>query len=81
MARTDQVISPGGLPPEITVENLLFRQSPRNRRLADALARCGLVERSGQGADRMFSAAVREGKLPPDFADTDAHQVSVVLPT
>jgi ATP-dependent DNA helicase RecG len=77
--RRIQVVSPGGLPPEITVENILFRQSPRNRRLADALAKCGLVERSGQGADRMFSAAVREGKLPPDFSDTDAHQVSVVL--
>ena len=74
-----QVTSPGGFPPEISLENLLYRQSPRNRRLADCLARCGLVERSGQGADRMFSTALREGKLPPDFADTDAYQVSVVL--
>lgn len=27
----------------------------------------------------MFSAAVQEGKLPPDFAGSDAYQVSVVL--
>jgi len=74
-----QVVSPGGLPAGITPENILERQSPRNRRLADALARCGLVERSGQGADRMFSSAVREGKLPPDFAESDEYQVSVVL--
>jgi ATP-dependent DNA helicase RecG len=74
-----QVVSPGGLPAGITPENILERQSPRNRRLADALARCGLVERSGQGADRMFSSAVREGKLPPDFGDCDEYQVSVVL--
>lgn len=74
-----EVVSPGGFPAGVTPENILVRQSPRNRRLADALARCGLVERSGQGADRMFSSAVREGKLPPDFAGSDAYQVSVVL--
>ncbi|MDX9719196.1 MAG: ATP-binding protein [Myxococcota bacterium] len=74
-----EVISPGGFPEGITADNILERQSPRNRRLADALARCGLVERSGQGADRMFSAAVREGKLPPDYSASDPYQVSVVL--
>src|SRR5690606_29716803 len=60
-------------------QNILERQSPRNRRLADALARCGFVERSGQGADRMFSAAVSEGKLPPDFSRSDDYLVSVIL--
>ncbi len=74
-----QIESPGGFPTGVTAENILVRQSPRNRRLADALARCGLVERSGQGADRMFSTSVREGKLPPDFTASDAYQVSVVL--
>lgn len=74
-----QVVSPGGFPPGVNAENILVRQSPRNPRLADALGRCGLVERSGQGADRMFSSALREGKLPPDFSSSDAYQVSVVL--
>lgn len=74
-----QVDSPGGFPVGVTAENILERQSPRNRRLADALARCGLVERSGQGADRMFSAAVSEGKLPPDFSRSDDFLVSVTL--
>ncbi|OQC41889.1 MAG: Divergent AAA domain protein [Acidobacteria bacterium ADurb.Bin051] len=74
-----QIVSPGGFPAGVTPENILVRQAPRNRRLADALARCGLVERSGQGADRMFSTAVREGKLPPDFSESDAYQVSVSL--
>jgi ATP-dependent DNA helicase RecG len=77
--RRMEIVSPGGFPAGITPENILTRQSPRNRRLSDALARCGLVERSGQGADRMFSSAVREGKLPPDFAASDAYQVSVAL--
>lgn len=71
--------SPGGFPAGVTSDNILVRQSPRNRRLADALARCGLVERSGQGADRMFSAAVSEGKLPPDFSRSDDYVVWVEL--
>lgn len=74
-----EVSSPGGFPPGVTAENIVFKQSPRNRRIAEALARCGLVERSGQGADRMFGAAIREGKLPPDFNGTDAYQVTVSL--
>ena len=49
-----EIVSPGGLPPGITVENLLWRQAPRNRRLAEVFAKCGLVERAGQGANRMF---------------------------
>lgn len=74
-----EIVSPGGFPPEITPETILFRQSPRNRRIAEALAKCGLVERSGQGADRMFQAALREGKLPPDFSRSDAYQVGLAL--
>ena len=71
--------SPGGFPPEITPENILFRQSPRNRRIAEALAKCGFVERSGQGADRMFETSVREGKLPPDYNRSDAYHVILRL--
>lgn len=71
------IVSPGGLPPGISPDNIFFRQLPRNRRIAEALARCGLVERSGQGADRMLSLSLGEGKAPPDFADTDEYQVSV----
>lgn len=73
------IVSPGGFPQGVTLENILFRQAPRNRRIAEALARCGLVERAGQGADLMFSLTVREGKPPPDFHDTDDHQVSITL--
>src|SRR5690606_11078402 len=72
-----EIVSPGGFPPESSPETILFKQSPRNRRIAEALARCGLVERAGQGADRMFASALREGKLPPNFARTDAYQVCI----
>lgn len=74
-----QIVSPGSFPPGITVDNIYRRQLPRNRRLADACARIGWVERSGQGADRMFEESIKEGKPRPDFLDTDAHQVSLTL--
>lgn len=73
------IVSPGGFPPGISAENILFRQFPRNRRIAETLARCGLVERAGQGADLMLRAALLEGKTPPDYTDTDAYQVSLTL--
>jgi ATP-dependent DNA helicase RecG len=46
--------SPGGFPLGINEQNILDRQSPRNRRIADIFARCGLVERSGQGINLDF---------------------------
>jgi ATP-dependent DNA helicase RecG len=73
------VESPGGFPPGITPENILDRQAPRNRRIAEAFARCGLVERSGQGMNLMFEESIRQGKLRPDFAGTDAYQVVLAL--
>jgi len=71
--------SPGGLPWGITPENILNRQSPRNRRLAEAFARCGLVDRAGQGVNLMFERSIRQGKQQPDFTDTDAFQVVLTL--
>jgi len=73
------VESPGGFPPGITPENILDRQAPRNRRIAETFARCGLVERSGQGMNLMFEESIRQGKLRPDFVGTDAYQVTLTL--
>jgi ATP-dependent DNA helicase RecG len=74
-----EIVSPGGFPPGINAGNMLWRQSPRNRRIADACAKCGLVERSGQGANRMFEESIKEGKPRPDFTGTDDYQVEVTL--
>ena len=74
-----EVVSPGGLPRGITIENMLWRQDPRNRRIADVLERCGLVDRSGQGIRRMLESCIRESKPRPDYSQTDDHQVTVVL--
>lgn len=74
-----EVVSPGGFPPGITPANVLDQQNPRNRRLAEALAKCGLIERSGQGMNLMFETAVRQGKALPSFAGTAAHEVRLTL--
>jgi ATP-dependent DNA helicase RecG len=73
------VISDKNIAPGITPKNILDRQFPRNRRLADAFAKCGLVELAGQGANRIFEACIREGKPLPDFRGTDEYQVSLTL--
>lgn len=73
------VDSPGGFPPDITMDNILDRQSPCNRRIADILARCGLVERSGQGMNLMFELSVKQAKALPDFKGTDRMHVRVTL--
>ncbi len=63
--RRMEIVSPGGLPAGITPQNILDRQSPRNRRIAEAFARCGLIERSGQGINRMFEQSIKQSKPLP----------------
>lgn len=77
--RRIEIVSPGGFPAGITEENLLWQQKPRNRRIAEALARCGLVERAGQGFDLIYGECIRHGKALPDFARTDEHFVWLTL--
>lgn len=73
------VASPGGFPSGITPSNMLWKQQPRNRRIADIFNKCGLVERAGQGADRIFEESIRQGKPLPNFAHTDEHEVVLTL--
>lgn len=78
-ARRLEIVSPGGFPTGITPENILDQQNPRNRRLAEALGRCGLIERSGQGLNLMVESAVKQSKPLPDFAGTSQHEVRLTL--
>ena len=78
-ARRIEIVSPGGFPPGITPENILDQQNPRNRRLSEALARCGLIERSGQGLDLMVESAIRQSKPLPDFSGSASHEVRLTL--
>jgi ATP-dependent DNA helicase RecG len=77
--RRIEIVSPGGFPPGITAENILRQQNPRNRRIAEVLARCGLVERAGQGFDLIYRESIRQSKPLPDFSHTDAHFVWLTL--
>lgn len=74
-----EIVSPGGFTPGVTPENILWKQAPRNRRIAEVFAKCGLVERSGQGARLMFERSIRESKPRPDFSRTDDYEVFLIL--
>jgi ATP-dependent DNA helicase RecG len=78
-SRRLEIISPGGWPPGVTTENVLDQQQPRNRRLAEAFSKCGLVERAGQGMNLMFERAIMQSKPVPDFTGTAVHEVRLTL--
>lgn len=77
--RRIEIVSPGGFPPGINCDNLRWEQNPRNRRVAEVLARCGLVERAGQGFDLIYRECIRQSKPLPDFTRTGEHSVWVTL--
>jgi ATP-dependent DNA helicase RecG len=74
-----EIVSPGGFPNGITADNILLRQKARNRCLAEAMAHCGLVERSGQGADLMFELCLRDSKALPNYEKSDDYEVNLVF--
>ena len=78
-SRRIEIVSPGGFPAGITPENILRQQNPRNRRIAEVLSKCGLVERAGQGFDRIFRECIQQSKPLPDFSHTDAYSVWLTL--
>jgi ATP-dependent DNA helicase RecG len=78
-SRRLEIISPGGLPAGVTVENIADQQNPRNRRLAEVLQRCGFIERSGQGVNLMIENAIRQTKPLPDFSHSSNHEVRLTL--
>ena len=74
------IINAGGFPQGVNLENLLTVPStPRNRLLADVLSKTGVVERSGQGIDKIFLFTLSEGKPEPDYSHTDDFGVTAIL--
>jgi len=63
-------ISPGGLPPGMTVENILSAQASRNPVILDILYEAGYVEAFGQGLDTVVRVLAEEELTPPHFQDT-----------
>lgn len=62
-----EVISPGGLPGFITVDNLVEEHFSRNPRLVNGLFQWGYIEELGLGIDRMIEDMVSTGHPPPKF--------------
>jgi ATP-dependent DNA helicase RecG len=76
------ISNPGGLVDGVTLANLLVTEPrPRNRALADAMKRIGVVERSGRGVDTIYRGMLKFGRPAPDYGRTDSHNVVLSLPT
>ena len=73
-----EVISPGGLPGFITVENIKDEHFSRNPRLVGGLFQWGYIEELGLGIDRMMEVMEQAGHLPPRF-DARPYSFAVAL--
>ena len=74
------ITNAGGFPIGVDLSNLLTVNSiPRNKRLCEVLQKTGLIERSGQGVDKMFFQCIMDGASLPNYSDSDAFQVSVIF--
>jgi ATP-dependent DNA helicase RecG len=63
-------VSPGGLPPGLTVENILNEQAARNPVVLTIFYEAGYVEAFGQGLDTVVAVLKAEHMAPPLFQDT-----------
>ena len=74
------ITNAGGFPSGVDVNNILtINSTPRSKLMSEILQKTGLVERSGQGVDKMFYHCILEGKALPDFSGTDPYQVSLTF--
>ena len=62
-----EVLSPGGLPGFITVDNIVDEHFSRNPRVVNGLFQWGYIEELGLGIDRMMEEMEQAGHLPPSF--------------
>ena len=65
-----EIISPGGLPGHITLDNILEEHYSRNPRLVRGLYYWGYIEELGQGVDIIYEAMRREHHPEPVFRDS-----------
>lgn len=77
-----EITNPGGFPFGVNQGNVLtVNSSPRSRLMAEVIEKTGLIERSGQGVDIMFSNCISEGRAIPDYSRSDDFQVCLVIKT
>ena len=76
------ITNAGGFPIGVNKCNVLtVNSTPRSKRLAEVLQKTGLVEKSGQGVDKMFTNCIMEAKPLPDYSATDNYQVDLKFRT
>lgn len=73
-----EIISPGGLPGYMTVDNLVEEHFSRNPRLVNGLFQWGYIEELGLGIDQMIEEMVQAGHEPPQFV-AKPHAFTVTL--
>jgi ATP-dependent DNA helicase RecG len=73
-----EIISPGGLPGYMTLDNLVEEHFSRNPRLVSGLYQWGYIEELGLGIDQMIEDMVNAGHEPPTF-EAAPYQFKVVL--
>jgi len=73
-----EVISPGGLPAFITIENIKDEHFSRNPRIVNGLFQWGYIEELGLGIDRMMEVMEQAGHRPPSF-DARPYSFAVTL--
>ncbi|MFQ3646236.1 MAG: ATP-binding protein [Anaerolineae bacterium] len=73
-----EVISPGGLPAFITIENIKDEHFSRNPRVVNGLFQWGYIEELGLGIDRMMEVMEQAGHRPPSF-DARPYSFAVTL--
>ncbi|MCY3935215.1 MAG: DeoR family transcriptional regulator [Chloroflexi bacterium] len=73
-----EVISPGGLPGFVTVENLVNEHYSRNPRIVQNLFQWGYIEGLGLGIDRMIEVMREAGQQAPTF-DARENSFTVTL--
>lgn len=73
-----EVISPGGLPGFITVENIKDEHFSRNPHVVNGLFQWGYIEELGLGIDRMIEVMAQAGHQPPNF-DARPYSFAVTL--
>ncbi|MBX3055160.1 MAG: putative DNA binding domain-containing protein [Anaerolineae bacterium] len=65
-----EIISPGGLPGYMTLDNLVEEHFSRNPRLVSGLFQWGYIEELGLGIDQMIEEMTQAGHEPPEFKAT-----------
>ncbi len=73
-----EIISPGGLPGYITLDNIVDEHFSRNPRIVSGLFQWGYIEELGLGVDLMIDEMTAAGHPPPHFR-AEPHLFSVTF--